>query len=135
MIGRRNDDRLSDCESGGAEKRRLVILNRNVARDDDHRHTAPPDIAAYSTSGLKVAPATKANDREQVEGKPASELSPRLESQYPGFHFSLAFDFDNAARLENELVLELFVDGARHLNRVGNSTRLHAARQVHCVTP
>ena len=47
----------------------------------------------------------------------------------------LAFDFDSAPRFEDELVLELFVDGARHLNSVGNSARLHAARQVHCVTP
>ena len=79
--------------------------------------------------------AAKAIGGGQVEGKLASEVPPRLKSQYPGFHFSFALDFDSAARLEDELVLELFVDGARHLNRIGNSARLHAARQVHCVTP
>ena len=44
-----------------------------------------------------------------------------LQSQEPGLYFALALDFDSAARLEDELALKSLVDGARHLNRVGDA--------------
>ncbi len=58
-----------------------------------------------------------------------------LQSQDPGLDLPLALDFDSAARLKGKLALKLFVDRARHLNGVGDSSRFHPAREVHRVAP
>ena len=44
-----------------------------------------------------------------------------LQPQEPSLYISLSFDVDRAARLEDELALELLVDRTRYLNGVGDS--------------
>src|SRR5205807_5482326 len=48
---------------------------------------------------------------------------------------TLALDVEGAARLEGEEVLQPLVDRPRHLDRIGQAVRFHAAGKVHRVAP
>jgi hypothetical protein len=63
-----------------------------------------------------------------LKSKPLKPQKPRLDA-------SLAFDFDGTARLEDELVLELLINSPRHLNRVRDAARFHAASEVYRIAP
>src|SRR5262245_24802964 len=58
-----------------------------------------------------------------------------LKLQQPGLDAALTLHLDAAARLEHELVLELFVDRPRHLDGIRQAARFHAAREVYRVAP
>ena len=58
-----------------------------------------------------------------------------LKSQKPSLDAPFALDFDHTAGFEGELILELFVDRARYLNRVGDATRFHSTGQIDGVAP
>src|SRR5882757_7617905 len=85
----------------------------------------PPASDPSTSSGLLWT------EEAVIAGVARFELDP----EQPGLDAALALDLDGATLLEDEQALKLFVDRARHLNRIGQAARFHAAGEVHRVAP
>src|SRR4029453_12305366 len=87
-----------------------------------------PLVARLGPPGTSAFPPLVRAKRTSVGEYERSRLMssrPGLQLQQPRFDTALALDLDRAARLEDELVLELVVDRPCHLDHVRQAAGLH----------
>ena len=58
-----------------------------------------------------------------------------MPDQEPCLHLALAFDVDDAATFQQELVIEMLIGVLRHLNLARLTRRFHTRSYIHSIAP